>query len=67
MKYSFITNLKKKTHRARSNDIEKFKKIDLEMNIEKCEFFKKQMIYLNVIFSINDFRMNLKKIQIIID
>ena len=41
--------------------LKKLKKIDLQMNIEKCEFFKKEIIFLNVILSMNDFRMNLKK------
>ena len=47
--------------------LKKLKKVDLQMNIEKCEFFKKEMIFLNVIFSMNNLRMNSKKIKIIIN
>ena len=47
--------------------LKKFKKVDLQMNIEKCEFFKKEMILLDVILSMNDFRMNSKKRKVIIN
>ena len=47
--------------------LKKFKKIDLQMNIEKCEFFKKKMIFLNVILFVNDLRMNSKKMKVIIN
>ena len=41
--------------------LKRLKKIDLQMNIEKCEFFKKEIIFLNVLFSIDNFRINFKK------
>ena len=47
--------------------LKKFKKIDLQINIEKCEFFKKKMTFLNVILSMNDLRMNSKKVEIIVN
>ena len=47
--------------------LKKFKKVDLQMNIEKCEFFKKKIVFLNVILSMNDFRINLKKMKVIIN
>ena len=47
--------------------LKKLKKVDLQMNIEKCEFFKKKMIFLDVIFLMNNFRMNSKKMKIIIN
>ena len=64
----FIYNKFKKKHIVHVRTmLKKLKKINLQMNFEKCEFFLKKMIFLNVIFSINDFRINSKKIQIIID
>ena len=47
--------------------LKKLKKIDLQINIEKCEFFKKEMTFLNVILSIDDFRMNSKKVKVIVN
>ena len=41
--------------------LKKLKKIDLQIDIEKCEFFEKKIIFLNVILSINDSRINSKK------
>ena len=46
---------------------EKLKKTNLQIDIDKCEFFKKEITFLNVLLSIDDFRMNSKKIEIIIN
>ena len=47
--------------------LKKLKKVNLQMNIEKCEFFKKEIVFLDVILSINDLRMNSKKMKVIIN
>ena len=47
--------------------LKKFKKVDLQINIEKCEFFKKEITFLNVILSMNDCRINSKKVIIIVN
>ena len=46
---------------------ERFREIDLQINIIKNEFFIKKIIFFDVIISTNDIRMNFKKIQMIID
>ena len=64
----FIYNKFKKKHIVHVRAmLKKLKKVDLQMNIEKCEFFKKEMIFLDVILSVNDLRMNSKKMKIIIN
>ena len=63
-----IYNKFKKNHIAHVRDIlKRLKKIDLQVNIEKCEFFKKKVIFLSVLLSIDDFRMNSKNIEVIIN
>ena len=47
--------------------LKKLKKVDLQIDIEKCEFFKKKMTFLKIILSIDDLRMNSKKIKIIVN
>ena len=47
--------------------LKKLKKVDLQIDIEKCEFFKKEIVFLDVILSMNDLRMNSKKMKIIIN
>ena len=47
--------------------LKKLKKIDLQIDIEKCKFFKKEMTFLDVMLSMNDLRMNSKKIEVIIN
>ena len=47
--------------------LKKLKKVDLQIDIEKCEFFKKKMTFLKIILSMNDVRMNSKKIKVIIN
>ena len=47
--------------------LERLREADLQMNITKSEFFVKKTTFLDVIISTNGIRMNLKKIQVIID
>ena len=47
--------------------LEKLKEVDLQVDIEKCEFFKKEVAFLGVILSVNGLRMDPKKIQVIVD
>ena len=47
--------------------LNKFREIDLQMNIKKCEFDVEKIVFLNVIISKSDFRMNLKKMKIIVN
>ena len=64
----FIYNKFKKKHIVHVRAIlKRFKKVDLQINIEKCELFKKEVIFLDVLFSIDNFRMNFKKTKIIIN
>ena len=64
----FIYSKFKKKHIAHVRVIlKRLKKINLQVDIEKCEFFKKKVIFLSVLFSIDDFRMNSKNIEIIIN
>ena len=64
----FIYNKFKKNHIVHVRVIlKKLKNIDLQINIEKCEFFKKKIIFLNVLLSIDNFRINSKNIEIIIN
>ena len=65
---TFIYNKFKKKHIVHVRVVfEKLKKTNLQIDIDKCEFFKKEITFLNVLFSIDDFRMNSKKIEIIIN
>ena len=45
----------------------KLKKIKLQININKYEFFKIEIIFLNVILFTNDLRINFNKIQNIVN
>ena len=47
--------------------LNKFREIDLQVNIKKCEFDVKTIVFLNVIISKSDFRMNSEKIKIIVN
>ena len=63
-----IYNKFKKKHIAHVRVIlKRLKEIDLQVNIEKCEFFKKKIVFLSVLLSIDDLRMNSKNIEIIIN
>ena len=41
---------------------EKLKQAKLQIDINKCEFFKIEIIFLDVILSIDDLRINFDKI-----
>ena len=63
-----IYNKTRKTHVKHMKIIlERFREINLQMNIIKSEFFVKKTTFFDVIVSTNDIRMNLKKIQVIVD
>ena len=47
--------------------LEKLKKANLQVDIEKCEFFKQKIFFLDVLLSVESFRMNSKKIEIIVN
>ena len=47
--------------------LKRLKKIDLQVDIEKCEFFKKKVVFLSVLLSVDDLRMNSKNIEVIIN
>ena len=47
--------------------LKRFKKTNIQVNIDKFEFHKIEITYLNFIVDINDIRMNSRKIQIIVD
>ena len=46
---------------------ERFRDVNLQMNIIKSEFFVKKIFFFDVIVSIDNIRMNFKKIQIVVD
>ena len=47
--------------------LNKLRKTDLQINIKKFKFNVKEIVFLNIIVSDSYFRMNLKKIKIIIN
>ena len=47
--------------------LNKFREINLQMNIKKCEFDVKKIVFLNVIISKSDLRMNSEKMKIIVN
>ena len=47
--------------------LNKFREIDLQMNIKKCEFNIEKIVFLNVIISKFDLRMNSEKMKIIVN
>ena len=64
----FIHSKFKKKHITHVRVVLKtLKKVDLQIDVERCEFFKKKVVFLNVLLSIDDFRMNSKKIEIIVN
>ena len=63
-----IYNNFKKDHIKHVNKIlKRFKKANIQANIDKFEFYKIEITYLNFIVDINHIRMNSRKIQIIVD
>ena len=47
--------------------LNKFREINLQMNIKKCEFNVEKIVFLNVIISKSDLRMNSEKMKIIVN
>ena len=47
--------------------LNKFREVDLQMNIKKCEFDVEKIVFLNVIISRSDLRMNSEKMKIIVN
>ena len=43
----------------------RLKKVDLYVNLKKCEFFMKKIEYLNFIISVDDIKINFRRINII--
>ena len=57
-----------KTRRKHERHLtQKLKKIDLQIDIKKCEFFKTEVFFLDVILSIENLRMNSQKFQKIVN
>ena len=47
--------------------LKRLRKVDLFLNIDKCEFFVQKIKYLNLTITIDDIKMNLKKIETIMN
>ena len=47
--------------------LEKLKEAGLQVDIEKCEFFKKEVAFLGVMLSVDGLRMDPKKVEVIIN
>ena len=47
--------------------LKRLQKVDLFLNIDKCEFFVQEIKYLNLIITIDDIKMNLKKVETIMN
>ena len=61
------SRIKKKHIRHVRLMLDKFREVDLQVNIKKCEFDVEAIVFLNVIISKSDLRMNSKKIKIIVN
>ena len=46
---------------------QKLEKIELQIDIKKCEFFQTEISFFDVILSTKDLRMNFKKMQDIVN
>ena len=63
-----IYNKTRKKHNRHLRLIdEKFIEIELQIDIDKCEFFKQKVVFLNCIIFIFEIRMNFKNIEVIIN
>ena len=63
-----IYNKTRKEHEEHLHKIElKLVDVDLQIDIEKCEFFKIEVIFLEVILFTKRLRMNSKKIESIVN
>ena len=47
--------------------LNKFREINLQMNIKKCEFDIEKIVFLSIIISRSDLRMNSEKMKIIVN
>ena len=47
--------------------LKRLQKVDLFLNINKCEFFVQKIKYSNLIITIDDIKMNLKKVETIMN
>ena len=47
--------------------LNKFRKVDLQMNIKKCKFNIKKIVFLNVIILKSNLRINSEKMKIIVN
>jgi len=47
--------------------LEALHKTGLQLDIDKCEFYKMEILYFGLIISINNIQMDLKKIKVIIN
>ena len=64
----FIYNKTRKKHERHFIQMfQKLKKIEFQIDIKKCEFFKTKISFLKIILSTKNLRMNFKKIQNIVD
>ena len=45
----------------------KLKKAELQIDIDKCEFYVKEIKFLGLIIEVNDIRMNSEKIKAIVE
>ena len=59
--------IKKKHIRYVRLMLNKLREIDLQINIKKCEFNVKKIVFLNVIISKSDLRMNSEKMKVIVN
>ena len=63
-----IYSKSRKKHERHLYQIElKLVDVELQVDIDKCEFFKTKVVFLEVIISIEKLRMNSKKIESIVN
>ncbi len=57
-----------KEHRTHVKKVlEKLREVDLQINIDKCEFKIQKISFLELLIFINDLRMNFRKVDVIRD
>jgi len=47
--------------------LNRLREADLQVNINKCEFHVQKIIFLELLMSIKEFKMNSRKVQVIIN
>ncbi len=60
------SNFKKKHVKHVKKMLQRLRNADLQANIDKCEFFVHETKYLDFIVDRNDIRMNLEKVETIL-